>query len=271
MKSALSPGAISDLRTFLQGHLLLAFDLDGTLAPIAPRPEDARVPDDVQQLLAALAVRTPLAIVTGRAVRDARRMLWFTPRYFVGNHGAEGIPGREVEGPAYTALCRRWQAAIIESGIQNRLPGTLLEDKGYSLALHYRLARHPEQARDALREFIGTLDPAPRVVPGKRVLNLVPAQAPHKGDALRALIAHARAERAVYIGDDITDEDVFELRLPGVRTIRVEPDRESAADFQLARQSDVAVLLRELARILSSAPFSPGGAQHAASRRSGGS
>ena len=254
MKSALSPSAISDLREFLHGRLLLAFDLDGTLAPIAPRPEDAKVPDDVQQLLAALAVRTPLAIVTGRAVRDARRMLWFTPRYFVGNHGAEGVPGREEDAATYEALCRQWHAAIVASGIQNRLPGTLLEDKGYSLALHYRLARHPEQARDALLDLARSLDPAPRIVPGRRVLNLVPAQAVHKGDALRALIAHARAERAVYIGDDITDEDVFELRLPGARTIRVEPEGESAADFCLARQADVATLLRELTRILAGTP-----------------
>lgn len=249
MKSALSPAAVSELREFLQGRLLLAVDLDGTIAPLAPRPEDARVPDDVQQLLAALAVRAPLAIVTGRAVRDARRMLWFTPRYFVGNHGAEGVPGLEEDGPTYVALCRQWQAAIVASGIQDRLPGTLLEDKGYSLALHYRLTRHPEQARDALVEFIATLHPVPRIVAGKRVLNLVPPQAPRKIEALRALVAHARAERALYVGDNITDEDVVELRVPSVRTVRVEPDRESAADYFLARQADVATLLRELVRL----------------------
>ncbi len=254
MKSALSPAAVSDLRQFLHGRLLLAFDLDGTLAPIAARPEEARVPDEVQQLLAALAVRTPVAIVTGRAVRDARRMLWFTPRYFVGNHGAEGIPGTEAAGPGYVRVCRKWTAAVRASRIHDRLPGTLVEDKGYSLALHYRLARSPEQARDALLDVVRTLDPAPRIVAGKRVLNLVPPDAPHKGDALRELIAHARTDRAVYIGDDITDEDVFELRLPGVRTIRVEPEGETAADFFLARQQDVGALLREVARILASTP-----------------
>lgn len=254
MKDALSPASLADLRQFVTARMLLAFDLDGTLAPLAPRPDEATVPDDVQHLLAVLGVRTPVAIITGRAVRDARRMLWFAPRYVIGNHGAEGVPGDEAAAAGYAALCRRWHADVEASGVRDRIPGVLVEDKTYSLALHYRLARHPEEARASLEALVRSLTPAPRIVAGKRVLNLVPAAARHKGEALRALIGHAGAERALYVGDDVTDEDVFELRLPGVRTIRVEPDGESAADLCLKRQQDVALLLRELARLLAATP-----------------
>ena len=255
MNDALAPATLAELRRFLgAGRPLLAFDLDGTLAPIAPRPDDAAVPDDVQHLLAVLAVRTPVAIITGRAVRDARRMLWFAPRYVVGNHGAEGVPGDESAAAGYAALCRRWFADVEASGVRERVPGTLVEDKHYSIALHYRLARDAEAARAALLEVAARLTPVPRIVPGKRVLNLVPAAARHKGEALRALIGHAGAQSAMYVGDDVTDEDVFALRLPGVRTVRVEPDGQTAADWFLRRQSDVPVLLRELTRILAEAP-----------------
>jgi len=233
MQDALAPDALAELVAGMPGGMLLAFDLDGTLAPIVARPQEARVPDDVQQMLAALAVRG---------------MVWFTPRYLVGNHGAEGVPGHEAQVPAYGAMCREWLAALRANGVVERLAGVLLEDKTYSLSLHYRLARDPEAARATLLGAASQLSPPPRVVTGKRVLNLVPPGAPHKGEALRELIAHARVPRALYVGDDMTDEDVFALRLPGVHTVRVEPDGDSAADYMLQRQADVARLLRALLR-----------------------
>ncbi|MEO5700902.1 MAG: trehalose-phosphatase [Casimicrobiaceae bacterium] len=257
MIEALATGAMAELRRFLSGRVLLAFDLDGTLAPIAARPEEAVVPDEVQQLLAVLCVRTPLAIITGRAVRDARRMLWFVPRYVIGNHGAEGVPGEESAVAGHAALCRRWCADVAAAHVRERIPGTLVEDKGYTLALHYRLTRDPAEARAQLLAVIEGLSPTPRIVEGKRVLNLVPPNARHKGEALRALIGHAGADRTIYVGDDVTDEDVFALRLPGVRTIRVEPDADSAADLFLKRQTDVPLFLRELARMMASTPIAP--------------
>lgn len=256
MKDALSPAALGELREFFAGKgsrkVLLAFDLDGTLAPIAARPDEAVIPDDIQHLLAVLAVRTTLAIITGRGVRDARRMLWFSPRYVIGSHGAEGLPGDDQNTQAFAAMCQQWSLEIAQSGIRERIPGVLLEDKVYSLALHYRLARSPEDARVSLLQMISSLSPSPRIIEGKRVLNVVPPQAHHKGEALRALLAHAGAERALYIGDDITDEDVFALRLPGVRTVRVEPSGDSAADLYVRRQSDVVLLLRDISRMIAS-------------------
>ena len=90
---AFSQEGIARLAAVLASDPLLAFDIDGTLAPIVERPHDARVPDAVQHALADIAEQWTVAVITGRAVGDARTMLSFKPRYLIGNHGAEGLPG----------------------------------------------------------------------------------------------------------------------------------------------------------------------------------
>ena len=106
---AFSPEGVACIAAVLAADPLLAFDIDGTLAPIVARPDDARLPDDVQSSLAHLARRFEVAIITGRSVRDARRMLTFEPRYLVGNHGAEGLPGWQARSVDFEriALCSR--------------------------------------------------------------------------------------------------------------------------------------------------------------------
>jgi trehalose 6-phosphate phosphatase len=82
------------------------------------------------------------------------------------------------------------------------------------------------------------------------VLNLVPRDAPHKGDALRALLAHSGCERSLYVGDDVTDEDVFRLKLPAVLSVGVDPGPGSAADLFLPDQSEMIRLLDEVATMI---------------------
>ena len=89
MSYALSPAGLERLRDFISARSLLAFDVDGTLAPIVARPWDARIPSELQRRLAAFTSRSTVAIITGRAVADARRMLEFNPAYLIGNHGCE--------------------------------------------------------------------------------------------------------------------------------------------------------------------------------------
>ena len=108
MKHALSPDGLARIGAFVMGKTLLAFDIDGTLAPIVDRPWDARVPHEVQQGLSALSQRAAVAIITGRAIEDARPMLGFAPRYLVGNHGAEGVPGFEEASAHCARVCRAW-------------------------------------------------------------------------------------------------------------------------------------------------------------------
>jgi trehalose 6-phosphate phosphatase len=247
MTYALSRDGLACVRRVSGDDSLLAFDIDGTLAPIAAQPWAARIPDDIQRMLTFLNEMRTVAIVTGRSVADARRMLSFEPAYLVGSHGAEGVPGHAADTGALELVTRGWVAAF--GSMDGHWPpsaGVLLEDKGCSIAIHYRHAVDRDQARRQIEEHAMQLTPRPRLIHGKCVLNLLPSAAPHKGDALRALLADFGCERAIYVGDDVTDEDVFRLRLPGVLSVRVAPVGERTTDLYLAVQEEVGLLLREL-------------------------
>ena len=255
MTYALSGDGMARLRTVSGEDALLAFDIDGTLAPIAAQPWTARIPDDTQRLLARLRRLRIVAIVTGRSVVDARRMLAFDPSYLVGSHGAEGVPGRAADATVLALVTERWVAAMTGPAASwPPAPGVLLENKGCSLAIHYRHAEDRDTARTLIERLALRLVPVPRLIHGKCVVNLVPRGAPHKGDALRALLVDSRRARALYMGDDLTDEDVFRLRLPGVLSVRVTPVGERTTDLYLNDQAEVAVFLRELVGMIERSP-----------------
>jgi trehalose 6-phosphate phosphatase len=174
-------------------------------------------------------------------------MLSFEPRYLIGNHGAEGLPGWGMRSEAFAATVRRWQPTLAAAGALEDA-GVLIEDKRYSLSLHFRGAADPVLARHAIDRCIAALEPAPRIVAGKAVVNVLPADAPDKGDALRTLIGAEPTKNVLYVGDDDTDEAVFALDLPGVLTLRVEPSQTSAALLFLRDQREVPTLLDRVAR-----------------------
>jgi trehalose 6-phosphate phosphatase len=241
MKHLLSPEGLERLRAFAAREPLFAFDMDGTLAPIVAHPDMAQVPDFVRERLAALSVHAPLAVITGRSVDDARRRVGVELRYLVGNHGAEGLPGREGATDAYRRTCEAWLRQLQESGLLAAAPiGVLLEDKRYSLALHYRLTADPVQAELDLHQLIARMAPAPRIVGGKFVLNLMPADAPLKGEALLTLMHDIGCQAAFYLGDDVTDEEVFRMQHPDILAVRVERHPDSHADFYVDDQAEVA-------------------------------
>lgn len=243
---AFSPEGFACLSAVLATRPLLAFDIDGTLAPIVDRPDEARLPDDVQRCLAGLAKRAEVAIITGRSISDARRMLAFEPRYLIGNHGAEGLPEWRERAAAFEQTVRGWRDALTacEPLAAN---GVTLEDKRYSLSLHYRQARNPYAAYRAIGRCIDTLHPAPRVIDGKAVVNLLSPGAPDKGVALRALIGETSCSSVLYVGDDETDETVFGLNLPSVLTLRVGPAADSRAALFLRDQREVLTLMQHIA------------------------
>jgi trehalose 6-phosphate phosphatase len=246
MKPAFSPEGLAALRAALRLQPLLAFDFDGTLAPIVAHPDDARVSVLTSQRLAVLARRHPVAIVTGRAVADVARRLGFTPQYIVGNHGAEDL--LDARRPL-------WQAAL--DGLRSRMAGQAqalaaagvqAEDKKFSLALHYRLAPDQNRALRCIEQFLEPLEPGLATVGGKCVVNVVAAGAPDKGDAVASLVRRSAAGAAVFVGDDINDEAVFEKAPAHWVTVRVgrEPAPTRAA-FRLHSPRQVATWLRVLA------------------------
>ncbi|HJV53976.1 MAG TPA: trehalose-phosphatase [Noviherbaspirillum sp.] len=245
MEALFSVAGRRRLDEFARPGLLCAFDFDGTLAPIVPRPEQARLPDAIRGQLVQLSELAPVAVITGRSLADIRGRLGFEPDFIVGNHGLEGVPGWEANAARHRALCDGWREQLARALPKLQDPGILVEDKRYSLSLHYRRACNADAA-SRLAGLFRLLQPPPRVVPGKQVFNLVPPDAPHKGAALQQLMKAHGASRALYAGDDVTDEDAFRLPRREVLSIRIEHAPHSAAEFFLAHPQDVALLLSEL-------------------------
>jgi len=183
-------------------------------------------------------------------------MLSFEPRYLIGNHGAEGLPGWRSRSQAFAATVRHWRDTLTRSE-ELRTRGVSVEDKTYSMSLHFRRAADPAAAQRAIAQCVATLRPSPRVVPGKAVVNLLAPGAPDKGDALRALIEATQAAAVLYVGDDDTDETVFALDLPGVLSVRVGPDCDTAATLFLRDQREVLPLIQYAARAAAPGAASP--------------
>ncbi|MBI5498327.1 MAG: trehalose-phosphatase [Deltaproteobacteria bacterium] len=244
MKHVLSPANLDVLAQYAWARVLLAFDFDGTLAPIVPRRDDARMRVRTRDLLAGLCARYPCAVISGRSEADVEaRLNGVGVPHIIGNHGMEpgdSLARFEAEVAAIRPLLMRALA---------HEPGIDIEDKRFSLALHYRKSRRRMQAQACIRAAVTGLPHPVRAIPGKWVVNLVPANAPNKGDALRALRAQLGLDAAVFVGDDETDEDVFALDEPGrLLTIRVGLSHKSAAAYFVKDQREVDPLLAALVR-----------------------
>lgn len=238
-----SPAGLAALREFINANTLLAFDLDGTLAPIIADPGKILIPGDVSRRLLALQQMAPVAVITGRSRADALTHLGFTPAFLAGNHGAEGLPGHEGEECDYVSLCSSWKKQLGRLLPEGDAAGIVLEDKGATLTLHYRNSINREQAHAEILDAISRLTPSPRSGHGKLVENISPQGAPHKGGAILSIMVHLGCSRALFVGDDETDEDVFRLDDARIMGIRIGTNRESAARYYLHDQSEIGELL----------------------------
>jgi trehalose 6-phosphate phosphatase len=213
---AVSPRlAVNDLARRL-GDCAVLLDIDGTLLDLAPTPREVWVPPGLAQTLNRLHEKTSgaIALVSGRSLNDID--LIFAPEQFpaVGGHGAEmrisiGSEAVATHAPPMDKDLKRRLAAIAKLS-----PGILLEDKGYSLALHYRLAPHAETAiYEAVSLIKADLPDAPiEVLPGKCVCEIKQSGFT-KATGVRELMMHEpfRGRRPIFIGDDVTDESVFAI------------------------------------------------------------
>jgi trehalose 6-phosphate phosphatase len=221
----------------------LLFDVDGTLAPIAPAPELARVPEGTRAELARLAGTYLLvACISGRPGAEAEALVGVEGIRYVGNHGLELDP---------RAVGLATEIASFRDSVA--LP---VEDKGLSLSYHYRDAED-ESAAHAVLEDVEARARAAGLDPrwGRKVLEVRPAVAADKGTAVAALLAEAKAGQGLYAGDDTTDLDAFEgLARAGLERfvrVAVESDEGPAG---LAATADLVVsgpdgLLSLLARL----------------------
>lgn len=228
-----SPDAVPVPRS-LMPHLsesAILLDIDGTLLDLAPTPREVWVPPGLAKTLNRLHERTQgaLALVSGRSLNDID--LIFAPEQFpvVGGHGAEMRVSVDSESVATHAPPMDKELKRRLAAIAKLSPGILLEDKGYSLALHYRLAPHAEKAiYEAVSLIRADLPNAPiEVLPGKCVCEIKHSGFT-KATGVLELMAHEpfKGRRPIFIGDDVTDESVFAI-MPDLKGLAFSVGRRS--------------------------------------------
>jgi len=237
--------------------LLILSDFDGTLVPLAPRPQDVQPDPMLLKLLERMTAlpATAVGIVSGRTIKDLRQWLKVPGLFLAGFHGSKLAPPGGEE---------RWLISVagIETQVQSfkkklsaelkDVPGLIIEDKGYNLALHYRLAAR-DQAQEAQKTFVkiaaATCDSNQfQILRGNQVLEIRP-RAMHKGTAVQYFKSKYPGWKALYLGDDTTDEDAFQELSPGdVGVLIAQKPRQTRAAYRLASPAQAQELLREIVK-----------------------
>ena len=239
-------------------------DVDGTLAPIVPRPEQARVPIETREVLESLT-RLPgvtVALVSGRAADDTMRIAGIAGAWVVGNHGFEvrSPDGRTIaNAQAVPFEARIAKAASDLTHAARGIDGVIVENKRWTLSLHYRLVNQaavPKLLADA--RVIGAAAGL-RITQGKKIVELRPPVEVDKGSAVLDLAERFGAVEptasVMFAGDDRTDEDAFRAlrgRFPHAVTVRIlahgdEEGETTDAEFQLNAPADLVRLLEWIA------------------------
>jgi len=244
-------------------RIFLFLDYDGTLTPIVKRPELARITPQQRKLLAALSQlkRYQLAIISGRALADVKKLARLKKIIFAGNHGME------LSGPGIKFLHKKALSLnSIIKGIYRQLskicksfPGSIVENKGLTLSVHFRAVKGRRNIRNLSKdvrrllnkkEYQGKL----RLTQGKKVLELRPKVDWNKGKAVELIMKKMRlstkSNLAVYIGDDTTDEDAFRnLQARGITIFVGKPKKDSCAKYYLRNTQQVYRFLNRLKEI----------------------
>jgi trehalose-phosphatase len=238
-------------------RVLLLADFDGTLSPLAESPEKARLPQSTRETLLRLGFspRIFVAVLSGRPLDYLKSIFGVETFFYGGNHGLV------MDGPDFSFCHPRARAfkGLMQYLVRRlRMPvsdvlGAVLEDKGFSLALHYRNVPRAHQSDfdtlvDTLRQRTAGLPVRWR--PGDKVWELLPRVAWNKGRAAEVLVRHLGHPFPVAVGDDKTDEDMFRTLSGTGITVHVGSNGDSFAEFYLKRQSEVSGFLRLLEDVL---------------------
>ncbi len=242
-------------------RLLLMLDFDGTLAPIAPTPAEAEIPAETRRELERLT-RIPscaVAVVSGRALGDVRAKVGIAGVTYVGNHGLEVVrPNEEprlLAQPRSDAVMARMKENL--SGALAPFEGVIIEDKGFSLAVHYRLVRDEDRPRvkAVVHETVSAYGGEGEIElgAGSMVLELRPPLGCDKGTIVARLLEAESNQGvkpelfAMYLGDDVTDEDAFRALRGRGWPVLVGRPRISYAEYYLNDPREVRELLAMLA------------------------
>lgn len=245
------------LAMFCQQKPLLAFDFDGTLAAIVSDPTAAQLSTSTWAFLERLQNLYCLAVLTGRKKADVSGRIPSSIRHVVGNHGIElDFDANLAEGKVQAMrTTEEWVLQLAES-LKNAPHRLDVENKLFSLTVHFGRATHPESAREYAREVLHKLVPKARLMDGKDVINVIPVGLPHKGEALALLMKHQGFHCSLFCGDDVTDEDAFREAGPEIFTVKVGTEPTSARYF-IASQRDMDAFLALLIELAQSGQNTP--------------
>jgi trehalose 6-phosphate phosphatase len=243
-------------------HILFLSDYDGTLTPIVGRPDEALLSSGVREKLRALAEKPAFSvgIITGRLLSEVKALVEIEGIYYAGNHGLE------IEGPGLSFIKPEAKAARVEiedivRQLSTRLAGiegVIVEDKGLSLSVHYRLVKKgQEQAvAETFHEVTSPRlrDGKIRLSSGKKVLEVRPPIDWHKGKAVETIkkelekVIGTEIGPVIYLGDDTTDEDAFKvIHRPQGWSIYVGQENPSSnAEYFLESTLEVETLLSRM-------------------------
>ncbi len=235
----------------------LFLDFDGTLTPIVPRPDMARLSWAARTVLAALAERCLVAIISGRDRLEVENLVGLPHLIYAGSHGFDVIlPDGRV--PEHSCLLND-QASLDRacSTLRQRLasiPGSLIERKRFTIAVHSRNVspEHVETVKSIVRQVFEEEHPAVKLMRGKMVEELQPNMDWDKGKAvlwiLETLNFNSREVIPIFFGDDVTDEHAFSrLRNHGIGVVvagKTDQERLTCADFRVENSDEVMTVLR---------------------------
>ena len=246
-------------------HTLLLSDYDGTLTPIVGRPDEAVLSSEVRDKLRALAEKPTFSvgIISGRSLSEVKTLVGIEGIYYAGNHGLE------IEGPALKFIHPVAKAAQVEindlaqqfSTRFGSIEGVIMENKGLSLSIHYRLVKKSDEK--VLAEIFHQItspwlrDSKIRVTSGKKVWEVRPPIDWHKGKAVETIMKETktmlRGEQGltIYLGDDMTDEDAFRIihRPQGWSIFVGQENPSSNADYFLNSTAEVETFLSRLLKL----------------------
>jgi trehalose 6-phosphate phosphatase len=242
-------------------RLGLISDIDGTLSPLAERPQDARVSPACVEALSILSGKLPLvALVTGRAVLDAHRMVNLPNVIYIGNHGLEEWrDGASIILPQAARFAHRIPDAMRRIQSQTNIDGLVFENKGVTGSIHYRMADDPEAARNQILDAVQPLAEIFdfRITEGQMVIEIRPPVDVNKGSAVERLATSNKLTGIIYLGNDLTDVDAFravqrlrESNVPGLAIGVIEKETDPAvtenSDWQFHKVDDVIEFLSSL-------------------------
>lgn len=238
------------------GTLLLLMDYDGTLTPIVEKPEDAALSPDVRRFLSRVLKHHPTAVISGRSLKDIRKLVGLRKIYYAGNHGLEiDGPGLKLVKPEAKRMASTLGKICIDLKSElGNIDGVIVEDKGLTASVHYRLVAR-RKLRILKRIFTRITKPyldsgKIKIVRGKKVLEIRPNIDWDKGKAVLWIIDALKPKGGalpIYLGDDETDEDAFRaLRGKGITILVSNSPRKSNAEYFLKNVDEVKAFLEKL-------------------------